>query len=458
MTSDVSDTTPIVIAVVVTNRVAEFGRLMASLDPVAPDPNVHVVALDNGARDDVGVFEQASQAAGRSAGTRAVVRASRPDLPLHAARREVSAAVTLASAAFARTPIVWMIDDDLTFEEVRIDDGVIVVRNVAAARIASARALCRTDIDILVSGFTGDPPVRPEAVLASQLIDLRAALRFAAGQDPSAAWIPTSPYVRLRDDYYDHAESADWHRPVAPVPWLPRHGPGRTVGDQTRAFLDEARFVPRGCTPFRPLLACDESEPVRVRRADRGGNTIFRGLGPMLAHPYPAFPVGDRFSRRSDMVGLNVLIRRGGPITATGNLTLRHDRTLQPPFTDDIEPWLAEFAGVLLSRATAPDSTDALTPESLAAMAHCRADRIARALHNAERACEACLEEFQDPVAWWQHSPTHRVLCKALTGELRRVSGVLVNLRRSGLNEALRSADLRQRVWGAFTELRGAWT
>jgi len=351
-----------------------------------------------------------------------------------------------------------MIDDDLTFEEVRIVDGIIAVRNVAAARIAAARALCRTDIDILVSGFTGDPPVRPEAVLASQLIDLQAALRFAAGQDPSAAWTPTSPYVRLRDDYYDHAESADWHQLVGPVPWLPRHDLGRTVGDQLHALMHEACSIPRGCTPFRPLLACDVSEPVRVRRADRGGNTIFRGLGPLLAHPYPAFPVGDRFSRRSDMVGLNMLIRRGGVLTAAGNLTLRHDRTLQPPLTDDIEPWLAEFSGVLLSRATAPDSTDAVTPESLAAMAHRRADRIARALDNAERASEACLEELQDDRAWWRHEPTLRASCEALAAELRRISRVLVSLHRSGLDDALRSESLRHQVWVAFTELRGEWT
>ena len=353
--------------------------------------------------------------------------------------------------------MVWMIDDDLTFEEVSSEDGVLVVRNVAAARIAAARALCRTDIDILVSGFTGDPPVRPEAVLASQLIDLRAALRFAVQQDPSAAWTPASPYVRVRDDYYDHAESADWHRPVTPVPWLPRQGLGWTVGDQLRSLLEEACSIPRGCTPFRPLLPCGESEPVRVRRADRGGNTIFRGLGPLLAHPYPAFPIGDRFSRRSDMVGLNVLLRRGGVVTAKGNFTLRHDRTLQPPVTDDIEPWLAEFGGVLLSRATAPESTDAVTPEWLAAIAHHRADRISRSLDNAERAREACQEELQDHRAWWQHLPTFRASCEALAGELRHVAGVLANLRRSGLDDALRSEDLRRRVWVAFTELRGTW-
>lgn len=458
MSSGDSNTTPVVIAVVVTGRVAEFGRLLESLDPVASDPDVHVVVLDNSSRGEEGIAAETSRASGRSAGIRAVFHSSRPGLPLHAARQELSAAVARASATFVQTPIVWMIDDDLTFEEVRMDDEVVVVRNVAPARIAAARALCRTEIDILVSGFTGDPPVRPEAVLASQLIDLRAALRFAVEQDPSATWTPASPYVRVRDDYYDHAESVDWQRPVAPVPWLPRHGRGRTVGDQLRALLDEACSIPRGCTPFRPLLACDELEPVRVGRADRGGNTVFRGLGPLLAHPYPAFPIGDRFSRRSDMVGLNLLVRRGGVVTATGSLTLRHDRTLQPRFADNIEPWLAEFGGVLLCRATAPDSMDAVTPESLATMGHRRADRIARSLDNAERASEACQEELQDSRAWWQQSPTLRASCEALAGELRHVSGVLANLRSSGLDDALRSEDLRRRVWGAFTELRGAWT
>lgn len=458
MSSGVSDTSPVVIAVVVTGRVAEFGRLLESLDPVASDPNVHMVVLDNSARDDDGVTAHTSSAARRTAGMRVTSRASRPGIPLHTARQELSAAVARAAASLAGTPIVWMVDDDLTFEEVDIEDGVLVVRSVAAARIAAARALYRTDIDILVSGFTGDPPVRPEAVLASQLIDLRTALRFAVEKEPSAAWTPASPYIRVRDDYYDHAESADWHRPVTPVPWLPRQGFGRTVADQLHSLLEEACSIPRGCTPFRPLLACGESEPVRVRRADRGGNTIFRGIGPLLAHPYPAFPIGGRFSRRSDMVGLNVLLRRGAVVTAAGNLTLRHNRTLQPPVTEDIEPWLAEFGGVLLSRATAPDSTDAVTPESLAAMVQRRADRIARSLDIAERACQTCQVELQDHRAWWQHSPTFRASCEALAGELRHVAGVLANLRRSGLDDALRSEDLQRRVWVAFTELRGAWT
>jgi capsid protein len=158
------------------------------------------------------------------------------------------------------------------------------------------------------------------------------------------------------------------------------------------------------------------------------------------------------------MVGLNVLLRRGGVVVATGNFTLRHDRTLQPRVTADIEPWLAEFGGVLLSRATTPESMDAITLESLAELAHRRADRIACSLDNAKRACEACREELQDHRAWWQHSPTFRASCEALAVELHHVARVLSNLSRSGLDDALRSGELQRRVWVALTELRGTWT
>lgn len=449
---------PVVIAVVVTGRDAEFDRLLRSLDPVASDPNVHMVVLDNGGRDDGGMTARLSRASHRCAGIRVAIPASRPLVPLHVARQELSAAVARRASSFARTPIVWMIDDDLTFEEVFVEDGVMAVRNVAAARIASARGLSQTDIDVLVSGFTGDPPVRPEAVLASQMIDLRTALRYAANRDPADVWTLASSYVRVDEDYYDHAESADWDRPVCPVPWLPRVGTARTVGDQVRALLDEACDIPRGCTPFRPLLAAMQKPPVRVARADRGGNTIFRGLAHLLAHPYPAFPIGERFSRRSDMVGLNVLVRRDRTVAAKGGLTLRHDRTLQPPLTHDIEPWLAEFGGVLLSRATAPGCADAVTAESLKAMAHRRADRIARSLASGALTCKDCLTELDDPRAWWNREPTVRASSEALSDELHRVSDVLVNLHRGGLDQALRSEDLQRRVLAACTELRGTCT
>ncbi len=456
MSAIVPETTPVVIAVVVTGRDAEFARLLRSLEPVASDPNVHVLVLDNG--EDDAVTAQVTHFSRRCEGIRAATSASRPRLPLHVARLELSAAVVRSTSSFTQSPIVWMIDDDLTFEEVRVDDGVMSVRNVAAARIASARALARTDIDILVSGFTGDPPVRPEAVLASQMIDLRAALRFAMERDPADAWTLASPYVRVCDDYYDHAELADWERPVGPVPWVPRGAAARTVGDQLRVLLGESCAIPRGCTPFRPLLARGDEQPVRVARADRGGNAIFQGVGNLLEHQYPAFPVGGRFSRRADMVGLNMLVRRGRVVVAKGDLTLRHDRTLQPRLTHDIEPWLAEFGGVLLSRVTSPDLADVVTPDALAAMAHRRADRIARSLDNGALVCQACLNELQDARAWWHAEPTLRASCEALSGELRHVSHVLANLRRGGLDQALRSADLQRRVWAAFTELRDVRT
>lgn len=452
--SDDAGTVPVILAVVTTDRPRELARLIRSLDPVANDRHVHLMVLDNGSDDRDRTLLTPAVSSMRSAGTWSVVRSSRAHLPLHAARMELSIAAAALANALSDTPIVWMLDDDLTFEEVRADHGTLAVRNVAEERIASARALARTDIDVLVSGFTGDPPIRPEGVLANQMVDLIAALKFAKCAHPDSPWPVAIPYFRSRDDFYDFSDSADPRSLRTAVPWLLRSHVPATVAGQFALLLSEACSIRRGCTPFRPLTASHTHTPMRVRRADRGGNCIFRTPRTLLAHPYPAFAFGGRFTRRADMVGLNVLARQPGTVVATGDLALRHDRSDQPPLTGDFGPLVADFAGVLLSRATAREHPDAADTNWIAQVTADRAARIARALACARDLSRECLQHLATPAPWWRQLASVKNAADALCAELECLVTVLSDHNLNELTDQLRSTALQNAVLAALDTLR----
>lgn len=444
---------PVLLAVIVTDRPEALARMMDSLLPVAGDAGVHLLVLDNSEHRHEAVRDVVERAARGATGQRVLQRAQRACAPLHMARQELAAAAEAWCAGWAPDAIVWMLDDDLTFEMVHLDDGCLHISNVAAARIAQVRALAaeHPELALGVGGFTGDPPVRPEAILATQLSDLSAALLNAAPRTLQEPWPQESSPPRSGDYYYDHAEHQHAHLSQC-FPWLPRSTAAASVEAQLETLLIEARGIRSGQTPFRPLLEPSSPQTVRFTETpNRGGNAIFFHRSALLQHTYPSFPVGDAWSRRSDMIGAAELARRHGALIADVPVTLRHNRAGQASVEPGIERWLPEFAGVLLARLSMserPSPRDAL--ECVRQIADERSRRIDAQLQSARSQAERALCALNQPEAcWWTH-PTLQVAAAALRCELEALRETLRALDLSDLQGALNTPALAQQVVDAY--------
>ena len=370
----------VVIAVVVTDRAGSLERLLCSLGPIAGDPQVGLIVLDNG-RDPIPEESLSGPPIPVS-----VIASSAPRLPLSQARVELTRAVL--ESAGKDEPIVWMIDDDLTFESLVAAGGRLLCRSVASERLAEVRELARREpqLDLVAGWFTGDPPVRPEAVIAGQLADLGAELRRVTQAEVSAAW----PKVRLPsfagDYYYDHAEPGRVDPTTEAFPWLPRGEEERPGPEELVLMLQAARSIRWGSTPFRPLIEQAGAPDGAPGTVLRGGNCLFLQTRALRAHLYPSFQVHGVWSRRADMIGATLLARRPGFRATRRHITLRHDRTGQRAFSAELGPWLAEFAGVLFARLILGDIPQEHWEAAAAQQALLRFDRLEQALSRARAA------------------------------------------------------------------------
>ncbi len=411
--------TPVLLAVIHTDRPDAAARLLESLCPVAPDAGVHVVFFDNSAspqaRTAVRALVEAASAG--AAGFRRVVDVANGQ-PLHVARTRASAMAREVAARLGQNCVVWMLDDDLCFDQLEYDAGALQRRSVAVEHIAECRQLavtCRSDL--VIGAFTGDPPVRPDAVQANQLGDLAHALdRFAslAPDDPLPDWTLTP---RTEDDYYDHAEVGAAHVTIRHA-WGRRAWADRSVRAQFLALCEEASRIPSGSAPFRPLFA----EPLRQLRETteprRGGNAIFLNVEALTAHSYPSIAMQNGWSRRSDMIGATLLCRSGYRV-CEGGPQLLHDRTGQPAAAFDAHALIAEFAGVLVSRAVAGRIPAVGIRQAIGRAAQERAERVALMQSAAVAMGREALATLERPDVWWRREGTASAAAGVLAARLR---------------------------------------
>lgn len=450
---------PVLLAVIVTDRPEALARMVDSLLPVEGDAGVHLLVLDNSGHRHEAVRSVMERAALGASGQRVMLRAQRSSAPLHVARQEIAAVAETWCARWAPDAIVWMLDDDLTFEMVHLDDGCLRISNVAAARIEQVRSLAaaRPELALGVGGFTGDPPIRPEAILATQLGDLSSALINAAPWVLHEPWPTESSPPRIGDYYYDHAEHQQEHLSQC-FPWLPRHAAAASIEGQLEALLTEACGIRSGQTPLRPLLEPSTPHEVRLTEApNRGGNALFFHRAALRLHTYPAFPIGDGWSRRSDMIGAAELARRHGALIADVPITLRHNRVGQASVEPRIERWLPEFAGVLLARlimGERPPQAEVL--EQVRWLAHERSRRIDAQLRSAQLQAGRALQALDQPEAcWWTH-PTLHAAATRLRNELEALWHTLQAMDLSALQDALNSPELALQAVDAYHTLNYA--
>lgn len=255
------------------------------------------------------------------------------------------------AAIHAERPLdaVWMLDDDLALDQLELAGPseapwlVSTARNPFDHLVRQRRD--QPEASLLVGRVCGDPPSRPEAVLATQLLDAAANLRHFSKHrpdDPYPGGAPAALFA-LPDYYYDHARGAEHqHRPFL---WLARQQ-GRSTREEAVACLEALPRAFGGGTPTRPLVH-DPNRAVDPNASYllRGGNAVFLDVDALFAHPYPTWSGGPAPTRRADMAGTAWLAAQRGYHVAEWALPMRHDRLV------DAQPVSSEAAarGALLS-------------------------------------------------------------------------------------------------------------
>ena len=263
--------------------------------------------------------------------------------------------------------IIWMLDDDLRLTHLRVDDEGQVQETDDVNQIQALTILWQEhpEISVAMGGVTGDPPIRPDAVLRTQLFDLLANLEWFAALEPQAIY--TSPAQQiifsLPDYYYDHSEAGKTHL-FTPFRWLKRSEFKPQVREQLIAYLHAAQGIKSGKSVTRPLLLRPDFVP--YPSVLRGGNTAFFDLDVFVAHTYPSVTIDKIISRRSDMLGAALLRQTYPAGLYIVNVPLRHDRQLadrsagfQAGQLDSERLWesmISELLGVVLMRALLSDA------------------------------------------------------------------------------------------------------
>lgn len=435
----------VVLAVIATDRPACLQRLLASLQPVAADPQVHVYVLDNSTLAATDIASILARHALNAAGHRVAVQLAVPGQPLHEARKMLSFAVADWASRHFDGAVFWMLDDDLVFERCTLNGNGLSRQPVAAAHIGACRLLAKLGrMDLLVGGVTGDAPVRPDAVQASQLGDLAAALRDLAALDPCARFKHRRPPRRTPDDYYDHAEGDLSHLELR-YPWLPRPAAEPTTLAQFALMCAEAIRIPAGGTPFRPLLEPRDRVIRRATAPARGGNAIFFNRAAMLDHTYPALRVPGGWSRRADMIG-TALLSRSGYAVYDGGPTLLHDRAGQPHATFDARSLMPEFVGVLLARVASGKLSAEQFALELKCYVHERSTRILGAQCLALAEGRRAVATLRSKNAWWHRDECSRECARQLEVVLDKHLTTLANQHSPGQLEAELAGDLLDAV------------
>jgi hypothetical protein len=251
--------------------------------------------------------------------------------------------------------VVWMVDDDIAFQQLG-DDGPRPGGHICCSESRGSGPLPHHAV--VLGTFTGDPPVPGLDSLGGQLHDLAANVALMRDLGPEAAWKPPASPPPTFDAYYDLTEAPPPHA-GAVWPYAP-HLADRPVRDVATALLQDLPRLSDGQQLTRPLV-WDGSEATPRPSLRRGGNTLFLDLDALFRWPTPVLASADGVTtRRADTVWaalaqadepgavveatLPVLHGRGGQGPDTGGATGSHDAAAHTA---------AQVRGVVLARALA---------------------------------------------------------------------------------------------------------
>jgi arylamine N-acetyltransferase len=315
--------------------------------------------------------------------------------------------------------VVWMVDDDIAFQQLGLD-GRVGRHTHLLFRVA--RFWSELPQHAVVLGtFTGDPPI-PSLDRASGLLrDVSATIAHLTrtrsdpdNPDPSwEAW--PAPEVR-GDSYYDLSEEEVDEQAV--WPFMPDWR-GSTVHVAHR-LLGELARVTAGGHPTRPLL-WDGADRVPTPSVRRGGNTLFLDIDALFRWPTPVLRCSDGVvTRRADTLWATLaqLDDRAAVVEAT--LPVLHGREEQRMVDHGAQ------LGAEAARTTAGQVRGTVLARSLAAGFGCAAllaQREARVL-----AQRADVVTQLDTLAWTRlfyvdpfGDPSYDGVAEVVAGELERL-------------------------------------
>jgi len=386
-------------------------------------------------------------------------------------RRRQVAALAKVRAQGRGVDIVWMLDDDVELAQLQVCGG----RLSKTSEIRYFEQIVRLyrdhpEASVLVGGVCGDPPIRPDAVLATQLFDLEANLERFASLCPDDRYLAHSQRTSfaLPDYYYDHSRAGVLHL-ATPFVWLAR-GETSTVRDEALAFMGAMTGGFWGKTPTRPLVY--DASKGTGELSDcilRGGNTVFLDVDALFRHAYPSTYVGGFATRRSDMVGAALLSQDGGTWFAQFPYPILHDRKrAHRPLDEEaqreqvLRSIRSEFYGVLLARDVIDGNS-----QSFLAIATVRAEVILERLADAQvRAHRALLAIARARTTWLGADPEMALALETLerhvaaarqiflggTSEpdakawLQRIEGILLDIDSFAQIEQFAREDLSQQL------------
>ncbi|HDN27137.1 MAG TPA: hypothetical protein ENG03_08590 [Thioploca sp.] len=265
--------------------------------------------------------------------------------------------------------IIWMLDDDLRLTNLSVDNEGQLQETDDVGQIHALATLWQEhpEISVAIGGVTGDPPIRPDAVLRTQLFDLLANFEWFSALEPQAIYPspPQQAIFALPDYYYDHSEAGKTHL-FTPFRWLKRSETSQWVRDQFLAYLQAALGISSGKSVTRPLLLRPDFVP--YSSVLHGGNAAFFDIDVFVAHTYPSVTIDQITSRRSDMLGSALLQQTYPAGIYAVNVPLRHDRQpadksagFQAGQLDSERLWeslISEMLGVVLSRCILPTADE----------------------------------------------------------------------------------------------------
>jgi arylamine N-acetyltransferase len=254
-----------------------------------------------------------------------------------------------------RPIVVWMLDDDVAFQQLGPDGSVARHTHLLfrAARFWSELPQCA----VVLGTYTGDPPVPGLDTLGGQLRDLSHNLMRMRSSPAEGAWEPPPPPPLQFDSYYDLSEArGPMHEAV--WPYAPDRA-GEPVRDVALALLRDLPRLLDGQQLTRPLV-WDGTEMAPKPSLRRGGNTLFLDMDALFRWPTPVHESTDGVAtRRGDTVwaALAQAEEPGAVVEAT--LPLLHGREGQSrspgqiSIVDAARHTAAQVRGVALARAVA---------------------------------------------------------------------------------------------------------
>jgi hypothetical protein len=274
---------------------------------------------------------------------------------LAALRAHIAAPVSGLPHPAEHPVVVWMVDDDLAFQQLGAD-GRIARHTHLLYRVARYWSGLPQHA-VVLGTFTGDPPVPGLDSLGGQLHDLAANVGRMTKLGPAAAWQPPAEPPPMFDAYYDLTEAAA-PRADAVWPYAPRRA-GDAVREVALELLRDLSRLLDGQQLTRPLV-WDGTDATPRPSLRRGGNALFLDLDALFRWPTPVLASADGVTtRRADSIwaALAQVEQPGAVVEAT--LPLLHgregqaDRPGHTSFDQAGRHAAAQVRGVVLARALA---------------------------------------------------------------------------------------------------------